>query len=1349
MPRFPSAWSPVLAGLGLCITLSLLSSGSAFAQAIDTTPWVTNGDVNAVVRSGNTLYIGGGFTRVGPVTGGGVPIDATSGVPESGFPKVDGYVSSVAPDGSGGWYIGGLFTAVGGIPRQNIARILADHSVAAWNPGASSEVSALVVSGNLVYVGGWFGIIGGQTRSHIAALDATTGFATTWNPNASAPSFPGVAALAVSGTTIFAAGWFDSIGGKARNNIAALNNTNGAATTWDANANGSVYALAVSGTTVYAGGSFSSIGGQARNNIAALNTSGAATTWNPNANIFVLTLAVSGTTVYAGGEFRTIGGQARSRIAALDATTGNATAWNPNADDRVLALAVSGTSVYAGGWFKSIGGQARNRIAALDATTGAATAWNPNANSYVYALAASGTTVYVGGGFTNIGGAGRNRIAALDATTGLASAWNPSASDVVQALAVSGTTVYAGGTFINIGGATRNHIAALDAATGLATAWNPDANSWVEALALSGPIVYVGGSFNRVGGQMRSGLAAVDTSSGLPTGWNADANSSVHAVALSGPTIYAGGDFVTIGGQTRNKIAALDTASGLATAWNPGANNYVRALAVSGRTVYAGGDFTGSIGGQTRNYLAALDSATGFATAWNPNVNGSVLALAINGTTLYAGGSFTSIGGQMRRGIAAIAAAPAVSAILPASGGNAGPVTVTISGSGLPSGTATKLWRSGQPEIFGTGVVAAADGLSLTATFDLSGAAMGPWDVVVMTPDAQMAVLAGGFTVEAVEAPQLRVDVLGPALIRGNHRTAFDLVLENPGNTDARGVPLWITGVPADATVDLDFPLAYPPRDGGEPDWSQVPLSFAGPGGRYLALVIPRVPPGTMTRRVALTVPATVSTFQLRAALTPPWVDGATLRNCLSDGGVIGNPPCMGMWLTAINSFLAANPQLAALSGIAVWAKIAWQCEGAASQPAAVAKAEQVLGYMLRPVEESGSVAASCGEVLSPRWREVLAVSVVTSVDPNDKLGAHGTLSGQQALPYSVRFENLSSATAPAQQVVVVDALDPLKLDANTVSLDAITFGSVRLMPPPGLMSYATQVDLRPGQNLLVNVSASLDRFTGVLSWYFLSIDPVTGQPPTSPLVGFLPPNLVPPEGEGSVLFTVVPRAGLATGTQIGNRAAITFDDPPAVNTPEWLNTLDNTPPASQVLPLSANQDSLNFTVRWEATGAPPDLRDFTIYVAEDGGAYRAWRLNVAATADTFACRSGRSYFFYSVARDLSGNIEAAPASPDAQTFARVGVGEPGEWRLALAGAHPNPALGAIHAWFTLPSREPATLELMDIAGRRVARREVGSLGPGTHMVAIAPASGLKPGLYFLRLRQGARMLTARVAVIR
>jgi hypothetical protein len=80
----------------------------------------------------------------------------------------------------------------------------------------------------------------------------------------------------------------------------------------------------VSGSTVYAGGGFTSIGGQARNRIAALDaTAGTATAWNPNASGSVWALAVSGSTVYAGGYFTSMGGRPQTYLARMgDNSTG-------------------------------------------------------------------------------------------------------------------------------------------------------------------------------------------------------------------------------------------------------------------------------------------------------------------------------------------------------------------------------------------------------------------------------------------------------------------------------------------------------------------------------------------------------------------------------------------------------------------------------------------------------------------------------------------------------------------------------------------------------------------------------------------------------------------------------------------------------------------------------------------------------------------------------------------------------------------------------------------------------------------------------------------------------------------
>jgi len=96
-----------------------------------------------------------------------------------------------------------------------------------------------------------------------------------------------------------------------------------------------------------------------------------------------------------------------------------------------------------------------------------------------------------------------------------------------------------------------------------------------------------------------------------------------------------------------------------------------------------------------------------------------------------------------------------------------------------------------------------------------------------------------------------------------------------------------------------------------------------------------------------------------------------------------------------------------------------------------------------------------------------------------------------------------------------------------------------------------------------------------------------------------------------------------------------------------------------------------------------------------------------------------------------------------------VSVPADGPLAFALEPVGPNPARGgALTVRFALPSGAAASLELLDVSGRRVASREVGSLGAGSHTLALGEGLQLSPGLYLVSLRQGANRRTSRVAVV-
>jgi len=235
------------------------------------------------------------------------------------------FVVVIQPDGK--ILIGGEFTTLspnGGaaVTRNHIARLNPDGTLdTAFNPNANDNVLSIAVQADgKILAGGLFTSIGGQTRNYIARLDATTGAADLFNPNANDV----VKSIAVQADgKILAGGFFNgpnSIGGQTRNRIARLDATTGLADSFNPNANNNVESIAVQADgKILAGGTFNSIGGQTRNFIARLDaTTGLADSFDPSANLFVFSIAVQADgKILASGYFTSIGGQPRNHIARL------------------------------------------------------------------------------------------------------------------------------------------------------------------------------------------------------------------------------------------------------------------------------------------------------------------------------------------------------------------------------------------------------------------------------------------------------------------------------------------------------------------------------------------------------------------------------------------------------------------------------------------------------------------------------------------------------------------------------------------------------------------------------------------------------------------------------------------------------------------------------------------------------------------------------------------------------------------------------------------------------------------------------------------------------------------------
>src|SRR5262249_49462451 len=142
----------------------------------------------------------------------------------------------------------------------------------ALGSGMNSRVTALAVSGSNVYAGGWFKLAGDTAANHVAKWNGIS-----WSPLGSGldgpppPANPAVKALAISGTNLYAGGWFTS----PANYIARWDGS-----IWSALGSGmggiaspEVLTLAVSGSDLLVGGQFTQAGGSAATNIAKWNGS--------------------------------------------------------------------------------------------------------------------------------------------------------------------------------------------------------------------------------------------------------------------------------------------------------------------------------------------------------------------------------------------------------------------------------------------------------------------------------------------------------------------------------------------------------------------------------------------------------------------------------------------------------------------------------------------------------------------------------------------------------------------------------------------------------------------------------------------------------------------------------------------------------------------------------------------------------------------------------------------------------------------------------------------------------------------------------------------------------------------
>jgi hypothetical protein len=697
----------------LLALFSLLLAGNIIrAQSIDTSLWVTNGPINALLVRDSLLFMGGDYSQVSPCTGHFVALDSVTAEYDLPFPKVDGRVNCIEQDSFGRIYVGGRFDRVGNTPISNLFRMNQQGQIDMnWNPNPNGEITCLQMVGYVLFVGGNFTVIAGEIRGCGAAID-NTGDALPFDPLANGPIYviepdtsgtiltiggafttsggspipylekvfaasgfyvpygntfwaaqPGVNApvrtIRELNGKLYIGGDFTSFGSFTRKGLAILNSNSGLLQPQDASINGTVNDMELIDGKIYFGGNFGIVDGQFRTNLACVDTNFNVLAWNPEADkrVYTLTPSTDSTYLYIGGAFTRITGDTMYHACAIDtAMAGLVHDWQPMPDGNVYAILPGiNARVFIGGDLAGVNGVIRKNLCAINLNTKIPSAWSPDINDRITSLYATNTDLFIGGDFTLCDAQFRTHIASYALSSYTLNVFNPGVNGLVRVMTSDQNLLYIGGNFTQAANQSRDNIACIDMTNSQATIWNPGCAGTVNDLIIDGDHLYVAGFYSQAGGLPRQNISRISRSTAIADWlWEADADNGIYDIDLYNGVLYAGGWFENIGGQAHPYFAALDTSDGNVLSFNPPADNYVRYFARWNDDLFISGAF--QLVNQSSYYphLVNYDLGDGLYDFWAPAPDNIPVCLAATQDWLFTGGDFQYITGKFQPNLAMV-----------------------------------------------------------------------------------------------------------------------------------------------------------------------------------------------------------------------------------------------------------------------------------------------------------------------------------------------------------------------------------------------------------------------------------------------------------------------------------------------------------------------------------------------------------------------------------------------------------------------------------------------------------------------------------------------------------------------
>lgn len=741
-----------------------------------------------------------------------------------------------------------------------------------------------------------------------------------------------------------------------------------------------------------------------------------------------------------------------------------------------------------------------------------------------------------------------------------------------------------------------------------------------------------------------------------------------------------------------------------------------------------------------------------------------------------------------------------INSIQPDVGGNQGGVTTYIKGAGFTDSTMVRLVRNDTVFIEPDTVYLVNLG-RIGVDLNLWEADTGFWDVeVIIAPDTFL--VADGFRI--IDAPYsdslLTISLLGANRIRAGFSFTYSVVCQNNGYNDASAVPVWLEGLPIGSDISViggSLPLDSLPEIASQQiPWDSLPSSYVDSTTMtaFNVVVIPVIPArSTYTVQFLVRIPNTVQFFEeyeVVASIDKPLLSNEdlfarawTLEQCVNGMmeiaidlvidvvGVSDWEECLGisgfsqeLLKKVVRRGKGYSPSGNMPDGpfntvfelgdhIMSPIKQAHACAEAALGTIPVGKAVSLVKKSLeiwktaKTTYNQVGTAFACLDVILGRVQRRMRVIVppVQSSDPNAKYGPGAGSSVHYvnsigSFAYMIAFENEPTATASAQFVTVIDTLDMERLDLSTFRFTFATVGLSTVLSVGPEQTMVKDIPLDNGTGMNARVIADLDPSAGIVTWRFFTIDPTTGQNTTDQFSGFLPPDTVPPLGQGYVGFLIDPMPGFEEGDSLSNTATIIFDFNDPIITDPWVVVLDTTPPWSMVEGLAPSVVGDSVFVQWSGEDTLSGVEMYTVMVSVDGEEYLPWLVNSSITSGWFHGDIGSTYRFYSLAVDSAGNVEEVPVEGydtevtffDISTSLSSNVTENG----LVAAIGPNPGGSrTVRVWIRSNSSERYALSIFGQSGTNLFTEWIPSNGRET--ILITDWSWLASGVYFIRITDG------------